>query len=101
MLYDKKWDKQIEIEAPSLDGLIEWLSTKPRDQQYNFYNHEACAVGQYYCSLQRQPIDMINQIAMEFGVRERRVMDLYDALSAQPRTFGACRERLESLRASL
>ena len=48
MLYDTRWEKEIE---PSLPGMIRWLEKQPGKRTYNYYSADKCVCGQYYDSL--------------------------------------------------
>lgn len=50
MLFDPKWEQQIETKADphSLEAVIAWLETQPADREYDFINcRGGCLVGQY------------------------------------------------------
>lgn len=53
MLYDKRWDKQIETkpEPLSLAGLVAWLETQNPMTTYRYTNIDDCLVIRYVRSL--------------------------------------------------
>lgn len=46
MLYDTKWQKY-NYAGVYLPSFVAWLSTRPRDEYYCFYDSGNCAVAQY------------------------------------------------------
>jgi hypothetical protein len=48
MLYDPKWEAPTKADPLSLDSLIAWLETQPRDKAYCYDDTGHCLLAQYF-----------------------------------------------------
>lgn len=55
MLYDPKWQKQVEtkLDPLSLDAFIAWLEKQPGETEYDWYNYHYCIVGRFVTSVRK------------------------------------------------
>lgn len=102
MLYDKRWDKQLEIRPDplSLAGLIAWLETQPADKKYNWSDCEGgCLIDQYGTAVGHLHIGAS-------GIKLHKIFGKGDGYGkvcsnlSEPTTFGAALERARKLAAS-
>lgn len=102
MLYDKRWDKQIdatpdlEFQGVTLRGFIAWLETKNPADEYNYCRASTCAIGQYKTSLGHKDPRVSFKGLLERDVLRGRNW-LEDIVFQSPWTFGAALERARKL----
>lgn len=87
MLYDPKWDKEIETKADpyKLESLIAWLETQNPATTYNYHNLRGdCLLCQY---LTASGVDYIKYGELLTANQRNRIA------AARPWTFGNALER--------
>lgn len=94
MLFDPKWEKPTDV--LSLDSLIMWLESIPRDRTYDYGDPMYCLAAQYNAHIGRK-----YKVVGLF--RPPSPDDDFDTLLETialkgPRTFGAALERTRALR---
>lgn len=108
MLYDKKWDKQIETKADpfSLKSFAMWLETQPANERYSFLNVSNCAYAQYLKAKGYRFV-LIGGFSFSHGWRtfipsagRPLTADVRHVLNGHPYTFGAALQRARTALAS-
>jgi hypothetical protein len=91
MLYDKRWDKETELEyrGVTLSGFIAWLETMPADGWYDYNNPRRCAARQYMAYIGLTDV---------IGGFEQAGYWLNHIVSVTPNTFGGALARAKQLR---
>lgn len=100
MLYDKRWDKQVETKADpfSLESLIAWLEKQPAKKKYDYFDCRGrCLFGQYAAAT--MDMSWMNVVVLEGHKHEFKLL-AYDIACQKPYTFGAALERARAVMAS-
>jgi hypothetical protein len=88
MFVETKREGEVQAKPkPSLSGFVAWLATKPPNEEYDFSNHQICALGQYYRSLGLYP--KIHAIEVFSDAKEQADVLAFAA------TFGQALERTQ------
>jgi hypothetical protein len=99
MLFDPKWEVEIQADPFSRENLIAWLEKQPADTVYCFADFGHCLLAQWLASMDANVYQPERRgTGYEYVVHGRRV-DLIDfRLIAWhlPHTFGAALERARS-----
>jgi hypothetical protein len=92
MLYDKRWDKQLETRDPfTLESLIAWLEKQPANKVYCYGDLGSCLAARYNASIGRRysvailPLKSSDDKTFDEKLERIAVMG--------PHTFGAALER--------
>ena len=97
MLYDPKWEKEIETDKEyagvSLRKFIAWLETMPANQEYNYANPWSCAVGQYLNDSGRPGAGLGVSFIKSCMDETDPGRWLWEIAAGVPRTFGAALKR--------
>lgn len=94
MLYDTKWQKY-NYAGVYLPSFVAWLSTKPREEQYDFMEPAKCAVAQYLNDIGNQNCEVLFPVWAHNWLRDLVCPLMDDAISSW--TFGALHDRARAL----
>lgn len=97
MLYDKRWDKEIEIKADpfSLTNLVAWIEKQPVGQGYHFHCAR-CLLGQYFTDQGINVVTIgVKYFSDESGNSSKYQLppDFNKIAERLPHTYGAALER--------
>lgn len=90
MLYDKKWDRQVDVH--SIDNLIEWLERQDPTEPYCYLSHGRCLLGQYYAAMGFKKPCVYSNGWFAYGPNQCQVIEYYpnefNHIALHNHTFG-------------
>ena len=93
MLYDyRRWEK-VKAAPFTMESLIAWAERQPADQEYDYWDHQRCFLGQYF-EAHGFHVVQVGCGYVNVGHDVIKLPPHFDEIAkAEPRTFGAALAR--------
>lgn len=105
MLYDPKWEKNVEtkVDPFALDTLIAWLENQPANKAYSYCSTGRCLLAQYFTAHGFANVSIGSTTIRNTQIPDsrRKFPDIFEHIvNESPMTFGAALKRAHTALAS-